>query len=864
MIQWYGSSWSEVVKTLESNIYSGLDGEEIDIKREKYGTNKIHIPKTKSLHTIIVNQLKEPWLLILILCLGIFLYFSQFVFGGMVLAIIVISVLFISLDEHEREKSIKELESLNNGLARVIRDGRTLKVPLAQLVVGDIVIVGKGEGVPADLRLIESDELKVNEISVTGEKFIVEKYETKIEDKEITLSDMKNMLFKSSVVVNGSGTGIVVATGMDTQVSNIVKLFFAQVDNNIPVGKRIHGIANYFSLFAIMVLVLNIALKIVAKENINQVILSSSEFIISIIPQGFTIIISMASLFLLRKMRKNSVDFKDLSVVERLSSISVICTDKVGSFAKNKMEVAKVFTNGNFAEVVSDVINSKSKQESSENLERIMHIGLLCNDTQISTGTVINPKEDLTELAIIKFAMVNGLDKRKVDKQHRRASCIPFDNERKIMTTINSVEGNYRANIKGAVDSILKNCTHIMRSGVEVEITEEDINAIRDAGINMSSECLSVVGFAYRNFNYEPSLKEDIESNLVFVGLVGFENKLKSDAVDSINRSEKLNIRSVLIMDDNKLTAFAVGKKLNLISKLSEIISGVEIDNMQNDEFERIGDKIRIFSKIKARHKVKIIKALKSYGYITAITGGKLIDLPALRISDVGITTSTSKMVRRLSDIILKDISFMHILDVIEDSRKVVNLLKKIVIYVIGCSVAMLTFTILGLLWKYNMPLLYIEAFWFHNVVILISCLTLMLQHKYEKSYCDGYMIDKSVIKENITFIIFNGALIGAVAFIALAMNYNKDTGFAQSLAFTVLNLYAVFFILSFSRKRILQNKFSNLIVVLNLFLQFGMLGIMGGLHVLLSVEYWKNISIFLVVYVLFALFNKLNKEDYD
>lgn len=864
MIRWYGSSWSEIVKVLESNIYSGLEQDEIDVKREKYGTNKIFIPKTKSLYDIVINQLKEPWLLILILSLCVFIYFNQFVFASIVLVIIVMSVFFISLDEYNNEKSIKELDSLNSGLARVVRDGRTLKIPFAELVVGDVVIVGKGEGVPADLRVIESEDLKVSEISVTGEKFLVEKYETKIEDKEITLSDMKNILFKSSIVVNGSGTGIVIATGMNTQIANIVKLFFAQVDTDIPVGKRIHGITNYFSLFAVIVLILNIGLKMSAKENITQVIIASFEFIVSIIPQGITIIISIASIFLLRNMKKNSVEFKDLSVVEKLSSVSVICTEKVGAFAKNKMEVAKVFTNGNFTEIVSEVISSQSKQVNSENLERIMHIGLLCNDTQINNGAVINPKEDLTELAIIKFAMVNGLDKRKSDKQYRRLSYIPFDTERKIMTTINSIEGNYRANIKGSADSILKNATHIMKNGVEVEITEEDINSIRDAGISMSAECLSVVGLAYRNFNYEPSLKEDIESNLVFVGLVGFENKLKGEAIDSISRSEKLNIKSVIITEDNKLTAFAVGKKLNLLSKLSEIISGVEIDNMPNDEFDRIGDKIRIFSKVKSRHKVKMIKALKSYGYITAITASKLIDLPSLRISDVGITTSTSKMVRRLSDIILKDISFMHLLDVIEDSRKIVNLLKKIVIYIISCAVAMLTFMVLAFLWKYNMPLIYIEAFWFHNVVVLISCLALMIQHKYEKSSSNGYRIDKSIIKENMAFIVFNGGLIGAGAFIALALNYNKDIGIAQILSFTILNSYAVLFTLSFSRKKVLQNKFSNLILVLNLFLQFGILVLIGGLNIILNIEYLKSMSILLVVYVVISLFNKLNKEDYD
>lgn len=863
MIQWYRSSWSEIVKLLESNIYSGLDGDDINIKREKYGINKILIPKTKNLYSVIIDQIKKTWIVMLNICLIIFLYFAQFTMASITLLIVVVSVLFISLDKYNKEKSIKELENLNIGYARVVRDGRMLKIPLDQLVIGDIVIVGKGESIPADLRVIESEDLKVNETSVTGEKYIAEKYETKIEDKEITLSGMKNILFKSSVVVDGSGTGIVIATGMNTQIANIVKLFFSEQEKNIEVGEKIHGIINYFCSFIIVLLIVNVSLGIVNKESIKKILCTSAELILNSIPQGIIIIISVISLFLLKKMNKKFIKFKDLSIIEKLSSISVICTDKVGSFSKNKMEVAKVFTNGNFIDVVSDVVNSSSKEGDIENLHRIMHIGLLCNDIKVSTGKIVNPKEDLMEAAIIKFSMMNGLDKRSLDRQHKRVLYIPFDNDRKLLTTINSVDGNYRANIKGSVDSILNKCTHIMKNGVELDITEDEINAIRSAGVSMSAECLSVVGFAYRNFNYEPSLKENIESNLVFVGLIGFENMLKGEAIESISRSQKLNIKPVIITDDNKLTAFAIGKKMKLVSKVNEIISGVEIDNMSNDEFDRIGDKIGIFSKINSTHKVKIIKALKSCGYTTAIVGSKLIDLPALRISDVGITTSTSKMVKKLSDIILKDIGFMHILNILEDSRRIINLLRKIIIYIISCASAMLIFTSLAVLWKYNIPLLYIEGFWFNNILIFISSMALVIQYKYEDVRCVSYKLDKYIIKQNKSFIFFNGLMMGGGAFVVFVLTYSKGIPFAQISSFTVLNLYAVLFILSFSKMKLFQNKFSNLIVVLNLLLQFGIMVLMGGLHVVLNIDYLKITLVILAVCVVISLFNKLDKEQY-
>ena len=228
----------------------------------------------------------------------------------------------------------------------------------------------------------------------------------------------------------------------------------------------------------------------------------------------------------------------------------------------------------------------------------MLDIGLLCNDTQLVNGEIENSKDDLTEIALVKFAQQNGIYKRKIEREHRRIFQISFDTDRRIMTSVNKMDKNYRASVKGAVDSILDRCTHIMKNGVELEITEDDINDIRTADISMSNDSLNVVGFAYRNFNYEPSLKENIESNLVFVGLMGFDNKLKDFAEDYVKKSDELSIKPIIITEDSKLTAFAVGRKLGIVSRLQQIISGVEIDNMDEEEFNRIGEKINIFSRM--------------------------------------------------------------------------------------------------------------------------------------------------------------------------------------------------------------------------------------------------------------------------
>ncbi|KZL93869.1 cation-translocating P-type ATPase [Clostridium magnum] len=866
MIQWYGSPWSEAVKSLKSNIYSGLDEEQIKPYREQYGENVILIPKTKSLTSLIMNQVKELWIILLFICSAIFLYFQEFAMAGMGVTIIIVSTLCFALNEYNEEKNIKELQRFNKGFARVVREGRTLKIPSTELVVGDIVIVGKGEGVPADLRVIESDELKVNESSITGENFISEKYETKIEDKELALSDMKNILFKASVVVGGSGTGIVIATGMDTQISNIIKLFFGEKEKTEYFNRRVNKIINYVSVLILAFMIFNISVgSMVFKEKITYILRDSAVFVLSSIPQGMVIVITIVSAILFKKMKKSSIIMKNISVVEKFSSVNAICTDKVGAFSKDKVKAVKVYTDGNIVDTYGQFLDNNEQGAKNGNLYRILSIGVLCNDTKTNVGKIVSPKNDLIELALIAFGLENGMDKKRLDREHRRVLQIPFDTERRIMTTINVIDENYRANIKGTVDSLLSRCTHIMKNGVETEITEEDINAIKKADITMSIESLSVIGFAYRNFNYEPSRKENIESNLVFVGLVGFENVLREEAIESIKKSKALGIKPIIITEDSKLTAFAFGKKMGVISKLQEIVSGVEIDNMSDEEFERIGEKIGIFSRISPRNKVKAIKALKGYGYTTAITGSKLVDLPSLKISDIGITTSKSNIVKKLSDVLLNNINFVDILNVLEDSRKIVSVLKKVISYIVSCSVTMVTFITLIYSWKYKVPLMAVEAFWFNNIIMILSSLALIYQYKDEVLYGVESVIDKNIIKERALFIVSRGVLMGIIAFVVFVLGYSKGIGFAQVTAFTILNLNAVFFNYSFSNKLLFKSKISNLIILLNVIIQFVFSIIIYGIAIIINIAYWKTVGIFMCIWIVIAMVGKFNEEgQYD
>lgn len=852
MIKWYRQSWSKIVKELKSNSYYGLYSNQIESNRKKYGSNRVIIPSTKSFIYFLYIQLKEFWVLLFIFCFGILCYFKMFFLSLIVIVIMLINIICIALKYYKNEKNIKELQRLNLGYARIIRNGRTIKVPSEELVVGDIVIVGEGESVPADIRIIESNDLKVDECSVTGEKFFSDKYEPKIEEKEIALSNMKNMLFKSSTVVKGDATGIVVAVGMKTQIVSIVKLFLEENKNSIPFKSKLNDILNMFVKLLITFVLASAFIRYSMNENIFYIFKDSVFLFLSSFPIGFCLILCLISNILLDKLKRKNVAFRNISSIEKFSKVSAICTDKVGGFSENRMNLVRAYGNSGFI----DIDEENLKDGMNESLYRMLNIGLLCNGIE----------DDPIEISIARFSEKYGIYRKEVQNKHRKLFQISFDTERRMMTTVNKVDKKYRANIRGAVDSILDRCTHILKSGIEVPITEKDINEIRDADISMSNDSLGVLGFAYRNFNYEPSQKENIESNLVFVGLIGFDNKLKETAADSIKKASILSIKPIVITEDSKLTALSVGKKLGIVKRLQQILSGVEMDNMDDEEFKRIGEKINIFSRINSNNKIKIVNSLKSYGYTTAITGWKITDLPSLKIADIGITNTNSNIVKKLSDIFIPDIDFMNLLNLIESSRKIIGVIRKIILYILTCSMGFMFFLIIERAYnvKFNInESVFFKAILFNMVNTFLSSLALICQYDYETAEYNNYIINKDMVKQKISFIMLNSFLIGFSAFLSLKCADFWGCKSSGNIPFIILNICSVFFVYSFSNSRVFKNKFSNFIVAINFIIQIAIAILVESSSNLFSITYWLIVLLFSIIWFIFCLFYKLDRENF-
>ncbi|AYD40999.1 cation-transporting P-type ATPase [Clostridium fermenticellae] len=865
MFEWYGKPWNDIVKKLGSNINFGLNDIQVKYCRDKYGDNKIIIPDIRGVIILFIKQIRQLWMLLMLISDIMFFYIGQYANGIIALCVIIINTLCVVIEEHNSDKNLKELKKFNTGYAKVMRNGSFFNIPIDELVVGDIVVFEKGQVVPADLRIVESNNLRTNEVYVTGEKFICEKYETKIEDKYLKLSDMKNIMFKGSKIITGNGTGIVIFTGNNTQIGKVIKLFLDETTEEKSFEQRINEILNFFGIFVLGGVLINIIIGIFNKRNLNDSINSIAIIFLNSLPQSMMIVLTILSFVILNQMRKKGMIFKSLFTIEKFSSVNAFCTDKVGAFSDEKMYVSKVYVDNTIIDRYDERLMKIKYEDEDRSLKRILDIALLCNDTIVSSnGEFVNPRDDLMEISLYDLGIKLGIDTIKLEDEKVRSDVIPFDTDRSIMTSINKVDKNFRAHMKGSVDSILNRCTRILKNGVEVEITEDDINSIRNADMKMSNDTLSVMGLAYRNFNYEPSLEENIESNMVFVGLIGFESVIKSDAYYAVEQGNFLNVKPIIVTEDGKLTAYAFGKKLGVISRIQQILSGIEIDNMKKDEFERIVNKMGIFSKISAKHKISIVKNLKHYGYTVAVTGSKIIDLPCLKAANLGITNSNIGVIKKLSDVFATNINYKNLLDILEDSRKVVNSVSKIIVYIMSCSLSMLLFSTITGIYGYNMPFIVEEGIWFNNIIMMISAVSIILNYQSENNLLSYSIINRDILSNRMSFIILNSILTCVSALIIFRVSYSHGNEVAQMLSFFILNIYSVLFSMSFSNRAFFSNKFSNLLLLINILLQI-IIMIPVGIFIVNDKTNIRNVIILSLIWFVVMLFYKFEKNgDYE
>jgi magnesium-transporting ATPase (P-type) len=692
-------------------------------------------------------------------------------------AILSVSLLFYVFEFYKYERKMikyKQIEKLNSGKVKCIRDGKIVHIDLVDIVVGDIISLERGESVPADIRLIESEALIVRESNVTGKDEVVEKYEAKIYGEVYNLWEIKNILFKSSVLIKGRCTGVVVAVGLETQIGKFVAESNVKDDEYELIGsiKVAMQKFKYFGWIVILMIVTgNFLLKkdtLEAYENIKLLLYVLYLNISILAGAGF-------SIYVKNFFKQKGVDFFDIFSIQNIARISVLMLNDRGFLCEDEMKVKEMFSDG---VKISEFNREMFKEYTTE---RMLQISFLCNNAyrnfSVGQDNSNNYIGEHSEIALLRFVALANLNEDNLIDNNPRVFQIPKDSERKIMTSVNKVDEYFRANVKGDSEEILKGCTHIMKNGMEVEITQGDMDNIKSCIIQMSNNTLKVVEFAYRNFNYEPSIDENIESNLVFVGLIGMENSIKKDSVSNLEICERLNIKTVLATDNNKLYAYSLSKKLGIARKMEDVLSGIELKYMNLDEQERLIDKIKVFSNIFQGNKARLVKFLNGKNETTAICTNQFTDLPALSEATVGIAygEKCSNTIKRISDIFMRDNSLYNIISLIKSCRVDLIKINISLIYLMSVILCEIIIVSARIFFMHDLNVGYSFISIINLLCVPLNMIYILVYSKYDDDTVEGFYGNKLVIKTNKGIIVKSCVKIMLLLIIGLILVYKFE-----------------------------------------------------------------------------------------
>lgn len=642
MKKWHMYSTYEILEELKVDRYRGISDEMVLNNRKEYGENIINFKKEEIRNLdIIKNILFTKYNIILFMVLVLNIYFKNI---GNSIIVGLIGILNIASKLYfQKEKMKVNIDKVDLETIRVIRNGTRKNIIVKDLVVGDIVDISKGEVIPADIRILESEDITVNEKSLTGEDFISEKYENKMQKDSQYIGEIKNILYKGSVVVSGSARGIVVATGNNTELGNMFSKFTSKDDNYKELEKEIN---ENISKLTIVTIVLSSFIVIVL--NMLGVEISN---IINCLLIPYTFIYSIPVVLMWKNIKGILNDYNisliNPSILINFKRTNILIFDKIRNACSEEMNLEKIYMD----EEIFDINDIKDKKID---IERIFSIGLLCNNSKFNIDTS-NSIGDSMEVAILKEAANNKIYKSIIDSQNERIFEIPLEWDNRIMTTLNKCFRGYRANCKGTVDRTLELSVNILKSGITKDIELDDIERIKKIDMELSKKGYTTLALAYRNFNYLPSKSENITNNLTFVGILAFKNDIEVESKKAIDNLKDLGIRPIMVCDDNKISAFCLAKEVGITKEISEVISGVEINSLTDEELYNVIDKIKVFSRISPEIKIRIVDILKKKGESISFSGDQFVDLALLNAANCAIATDKSHdLVKRAADFLIK------------------------------------------------------------------------------------------------------------------------------------------------------------------------------------------------------------------
>ena len=692
MEKWFSKTDLEVEEYLQTSMEKGLSSSEVKKRQDENGFNELQQAKKKSLFVKFLEQFKDFMIIVLIIAAivsGIVgVAQGEGITDTIIILIVVIANAIIGVaQEAKAEKSLEALQKLSGHEAKVIREGNIQTIPARELVEGDIVVLDTGDYIPADLRIFEAVNLKAQESSLTGESVPVEKQASVINEDELPIGDRANMLFSSSLVTYGRGKGIVVETGMNTEVGKIAEMLSGTEEQETPLQKKLNTLGKTLGIVSLVICIIIFIIGIIQGREIISMFMTAVSLAVAAIPEGLAAVSTIVLAIGVQKMVKRNAIVKRLPAVETLGSSSVICSDKTGTLTQNKMTVQKVFVNHTVYDVSNLDENSDFMKYNKDNQEvqLLVYNGMVCNDTKIADDGSLTG--DPTETALVDIAFKMGFTQNVYDELPR-VDEIPFDSERKLMTTVHKRGEKYIVFTKGGVDELLNICTSYIDHGKVENDLNSFIPTITDTNEKMAKDALRVLAFGYKELDYKPS-KEEMESDLTYVGMYGMIDPPREEAKLAVDKCKTAGIKTVMITGDHKITATAIAKRLGILENENEAITGAELDKISDEDLEKNIRNYSVYARVSPEHKVRIVKAWQKNGEIVAMTGDGVNDSPALKTADIGCAMGKvgTDVAKEAADVILVDDNFATVVSAVEEGRRIYDNILKVIQFLLSSNI---------------------------------------------------------------------------------------------------------------------------------------------------------------------------------
>lgn len=782
---WFIKSNNEVIADLATDPTTGLLSEEAEKRLGTIGANVFSEHKKPSIFMLFFEQINSPLIYILIAATLISIVVEEYSDAVIIVIVILLNATIGVIQESKAEKALEELKKMTTPKAIVKRDGMIKEIASEHVVPGDIVMIDAGRFIPADLRLIETANLKIEESSLTGESIPVDKDANWRAESEIPIADQRNMAFMSTLSTYGRGVGIVVNTGMHTEIGKIAGMLGSKKRELTPLQKSLAELGKILGIGAVLISAVIFLIGFFQGRVALDMFLIAVSLAVAAIPEGLPAIVTIVLALGVQRMIKRQAVVRKLPAVETLGAVSVICSDKTGTLTQNKMTVTKVYFNGAYFPLSSSLAKKQLKEE------RFFEAMALCNDAAVTDD---EQSGDPTEIALVTAARQLGFDKKELDKKYERIFEVPFDSERKMMTTVHQQQHGYFVMVKGALESILPLISSIMHNGEKIAFNTSESVKVKAHANAMSEEELRVLAIAYKEITSSAEFsQEQLESDLILLGLTGMIDPPREEVKASIAQCKNAGILTVMITGDHQKTAFAIAKELGIASEATETMSGYELDTLSVLELNEKVKKIRVFARVSPEHKVKIVKALKTNGEIVSMTGDGVNDTPSLQQADVGVAMGLggTDVAKGAADIVLTDDNFATIVAAVEEGRNIYQNIKKSILFLLSCNLGEIVTLFLAILLGWPAPLSAIHILWVNLITDTLPAISLGLDPDEPDVMKEG----PRSIKESIfahgsgTFTLINGMLIGFITLIAFIVGLDIYTGVKSILTMDFANV---------------------------------------------------------------------------